>query len=175
MTGFCECGCGAATRPARQSDSKRGYVKGQPYRFVPGHNQRLKRRTDGGYFAVYAPQTIAGTKTVHSLIAERALGRPLPRGAEVHHVDGNRQNNAHANLVICQDKAYHKLLHVRARIVRAGGNPNTEKICCACQRLKALGEFNQRRAHSTGRQNICRDCSKAAFAAWHAKRAERVA
>jgi hypothetical protein len=26
--------------------------------------------------------------------------------------------------VICQDRAYHMLLHMRERIVRAGGDPN---------------------------------------------------
>jgi hypothetical protein len=39
MTG-CECGCGEPTAIARQSDSRYGWVKGQPVRFRPGHYQR---------------------------------------------------------------------------------------------------------------------------------------
>ena len=31
------------------------------------------------------------------------------------HLDGNPRNNAPSNLVICQDKAYHMLLHARQR------------------------------------------------------------
>lgn len=90
-------------------------------------------------------------------------------------IDGDHLNNANSNLVICQDAAYHKLLHVRTRIVKAGGNPNTEKICCACQQVKSLDDFNARRAHSTGRQNICRECAKAAFRAWEQRRKGRAA
>lgn len=37
--GFCECGCGRLTGLSRQTDTKRGYIKGQPVRFVPGHNR----------------------------------------------------------------------------------------------------------------------------------------
>lgn len=96
---------------------------------------------------------------LHVLIAETALGHPLPAGAEVHHVDEDRTNNKNANLVICQDKAYHKLLHVRMRIVRAGGNPNTDKLCGDCGRARPLIAFNIRRGNkSTGRQSACRGC-----------------
>lgn len=59
----------------------------------------------------------------HVLVAERALGKRLPIGAVVHHVDGNRLNNAATNLVICADAAYHSLLHRRQRALEACGNP----------------------------------------------------
>ena len=35
--GYCHCGCGRLTSIATQSDTKRGYVKGEPKRFVTGH------------------------------------------------------------------------------------------------------------------------------------------
>lgn len=38
--GFCECGCGAPTRLARVTNSKRGHVAGEPVRFLVGHNNR---------------------------------------------------------------------------------------------------------------------------------------
>jgi hypothetical protein len=73
---------------------------------------------------------------VHILVAESALGKKLPVGAEVHHVNENKYDNSPSNLVICQDHAYHRLLHVRARVLAAGGNPNTDKFCPKCKTAK---------------------------------------
>lgn len=51
----------------------------------------------------------------HIQLAEKALGKKLPPGAEVHHLDNNPRNNATTNLVICPSKSYHNLLHKRGR------------------------------------------------------------
>lgn len=48
----------------------------------------------------------------HTLIAERVLGRCLRRGEVVHHINGDKQDNRHQNLVICT-QSYHALLHQR--------------------------------------------------------------
>ena len=68
----------------------------------------------------------------HVMVAEKALGRPLPEGAVVHHVDGDKLNNAGSNLVICPDDTYHKMLHVRERALDACGDPNKRK-CKFCK------------------------------------------
>lgn len=44
MRGICECGCGETTLVATRTRSHLGQVKGQPLRFVNGHNAR--KRTD---------------------------------------------------------------------------------------------------------------------------------
>ncbi len=57
----------------------------------------------------------------HILVAESVLGKFLPKKAQVHHVNENPSDNRKENLVICEDDAYHKLLHQRARAFKAGG------------------------------------------------------
>lgn len=52
----------------------------------------------------------------HIHLAEKALGRPLPKGAVVHHMNNNKTDNfTPLNLIICPDQSYHMLLHKRMR------------------------------------------------------------
>jgi hypothetical protein len=71
------------------------------------------------------------TVTAHRAVVEDALGKPLPAGAVIHHVDGNGLNNRPSNLVVCQDQEYHRLLHRRAKALKACGNP-TWRRCSKC-------------------------------------------
>lgn len=73
------------------------------------------------------------TRPAHVLIAEKALGKPLPKGAVVHHADGDKKNNTPSNLVICPNEEYHQLLHARMRAKKDCGNPNFRK-CCICKK-----------------------------------------
>jgi len=68
----------------------------------------------------------------HVVMAEKALGRHLPKGVQVHHVDENRLNNDPNNLVICPDQAYHALLHQRADALDACGHTHWRK-CKYCK------------------------------------------
>lgn len=49
----------------------------------------------------------------HRLLAEKALGKPLPEGAVVHHMGAPDDNHGFFKLVICPDQDYHLLLHRR--------------------------------------------------------------
>lgn len=92
-----------------------------------------------GYIGIYLPghpRSRGGHVFEHLLVAEKALGRPIPKGVEVHHVDENRSNNTNANLVICNDKVYHKLLHIRKKVFEAGGSPSKDFICRRCKHVK---------------------------------------
>lgn len=101
---------------------------------------------------------------VHRIMAEIALGHPLPMGSEVHHVDGTKSDAS--PLVICQDHAYHMLLHVRTRVLRAGGNPNTDRICTECKVAKPMSAFYKRLKSPSGISNQCRLCKAALYRAW---------
>ena len=104
---LCECGCGQETNLAQQTDAAKGWMKGRPKRFLRGHHGRVQwsKATVKGYRMAVGRKRQA----LHRRRAELALGKPLPRGAEVHHADGTTGDNA--PLVICQDRAYHMLLH----------------------------------------------------------------
>lgn len=163
---LCECGCGNAAPISSRTERARGYVAGHPRRFIRGHNRERVATTSHQYVMVRAPWHPRAERSQcvaeHVLIAERALGRFLPDGAEVHHVDGDKKNNANRNLVICQDNVYHALLHFRAAVRARGGDPNTDKWCPKCGATKALSDFALRRANqSHGRSSYCLACLRA--------------
>lgn len=140
--GFCQCGCGERTRVAEQSRSARGWIKGQPKRFVANHGAKRSGLAPGkvrvgGYIGTlmtgHPRADRNGYVREHLLVAEKAVGRPIKHSERVHHVDGSRDNNEPSNLVVCQNEAYHALLHARQRAVGACGNPDW-RPCSYCHR-----------------------------------------
>jgi hypothetical protein len=81
-----------------------------------------------------------GYVTEHVRVASAALGKGLPPGSEVHHVNGVRDDNRNCNLVVCQDVAYHRLLHARLRALQACGNP-VWRPCSFCGKYDALANM----------------------------------
>lgn len=94
-------------------------------RTPPGN---ILQRSDG-----YLEKRVDGTRKLHHvLIVENLLGRKLPKGVEVHHVNEIRSDNRNENLVVCQDRHYHQLIHARQRAYDACGNANWKK-CAYCK------------------------------------------
>lgn len=145
---LCECGCGEPAPIARRTFTHLGHKKGEPIRFIRGHQMRMlvRRGADnkawkGGRRPTEKYMTVLvhghpradrwGYVMEHLIVAERALGRPIPRGVEVHHVNEDGFDNKPSNLVICENAAYHRMLHMRKRAYEACGNPNAVR-CTAC-------------------------------------------
>ena len=68
----------------------------------------------------------------HDLIAERTLGRALPKGVIVHHINEIRADNRNENLVICLNRRYHALLHLRIKALEECGNASWRR-CVYCK------------------------------------------
>lgn len=68
----------------------------------------------------------------HVARAEKALKKPIPQGAIVTFIGGDRLSPETSNLVICEDKAYSEMLKTRAEAMEATGNPRMRR-CCLCK------------------------------------------
>lgn len=100
------------------------------------------------------PKAHNGYVYEHRLVVERALGRALPPGAVVHHVNGDKADNRPANLVVCESESYHRTLHRRQRAFDASGNPDWP-VCNYC------GEYddpNNMWVNPKGRQRWHQEC-----------------
>ena len=147
---LCECGCGQPAPIAKRNIISKGetiWKKGQAKRFIFGHQLRNRRGPDcnawnggtsttGEYILNWNPNhpraSRKGYVLKHILIAEKALGKPLPTGAEIHHLDGDAANNNQTNLVVCENRKYHALLHLRKRAIDEGHPANYRK-CPFCK------------------------------------------
>lgn len=142
MKGFCECGCGQKTNIATKTFTKWGHIKGEPVRFVRGHQNSINKYRGGkakhssGYEMIMAKGHPRADKRGYIpksvWIVEQILGKQLPLGAIIHHVDSDKTNDAKINYVVCQDKSYNNLLHRRERALKACGHASWRK-CKICK------------------------------------------
>ena len=122
-----------------------------------------------GYKEVYTKDT-GKSRHVQTVIAEGILGRRLRRWKEeVHHVDQNKLNNEHNNLVICTHQL-HRLIHVRLRALAAGGQRD-DRMCRFCKEYDSLDNLV---AAPISHQFFHTLCSNKYKREWSAKKKEKI-
>lgn len=76
-----------------------------------------RHKDENGYVKI---KVDGRAKYEHIHLAEKALGKKLPKGAVVHHMNENRSDNfTYFNLVVCPSKGYHAHLHQRMKQLNA--------------------------------------------------------
>jgi|CXWL01.1.fsa_nt_gi hypothetical protein len=170
MSKLCECGCGLATRLASRTRTDRGDIEGQPVRFLFGHahpksgplSHQWKggRRKYNGYTIIYNPSHRLAKKDgyvfEHVAIADKALNGTLPPLAIIHHHNEIKHDNGRGNLVICENRAYHNLLHARMRAFKATGNANAIRcICCRRYEMAPSSRISYRASNKSWLHLAC--------------------
>ena len=143
----CKCGC--------EQTVGAEYARGHNSRGENSYQHKSgKAINSNGYVQIRMadhPRVNSGGYVLeHILIAERAIKRLLPFGAEIHHFNEIRSDNRNSNLIICESGTYHKLLHRRKRAFIATGSATAMK-CLICKRwdipeLISL-KYNNARGH----------------------------
>lgn len=106
MTKLCECGCGGVAPISPYTNRRLGYVKGEPRRFISGHNSWGRKKPnryrveDRGYatpcwvwnlavmpngYGQQAKPGGRGTALAHRVYYEEARG-PIPAGLDIDHL-----------------------------------------------------------------------------------------
>lgn len=96
---------------------------------------------------------VRGYAYEHRLEAEKMIGRRLKDGEQVHHRDGDKQNNAPENLEVHEDCAHHKVEHRGPNSTRRLPDEPNPMIQCACGcgvELLKFDAFDRPRMFVTG-------------------------
>jgi hypothetical protein len=94
-------------------------------------------------------------RLVHRLVAEKAMGRKLKEGEEVHHVNGDKKDSRRDNLVVCT-RSYHQLIHERLRVQQCSYNPNEYLWCGHHKCCHKKEEFVSDEKQPTGYYWVCK-------------------
>lgn len=87
---------------------------------------------------------VRGYAYEHRVVAERKIGRRLRRKEQVHHINGDRQDNGPENLEVMASIAHHRVRHRtgqgRRRRLPGEANPT---IPCRCKCGETLARYDE--------------------------------
>ena len=126
MNGLCRCGCGNLVSIAKRTDKRRNHIKGKPIRFICGHNSYGENNHNWKGMTTYSIEN-------YRLLVEKIIGKSLPIKAEIHHLNGKRYDNKNQNLIVCENRSYHMVLHYREKAFKTCGHAHWRK-CKHCQK-----------------------------------------
>lgn len=109
----------------------------------------------------------------HILVAEKMIGGELPAGAEIHHENGNKQDNRPENLVVCPTRKDHMVREAKARRLRDLGSLELRR-CTNCEKVKPIDQFHRSKANWDGRNGTCKECACARAKAAAMRRREEL-
>ena len=127
----------AGSSPARAANFKGDFMPNGKYqhRFNPLHH---KAYGDGSVYE-------------HVLIAEEKLGRRLSEDETVHHIDGDKQNNVQANILVFSTNAAHTTFHHGGKLIFNEDGT----VSCSSTRIKTCAKCGKTFKGDRGKTKYC--------------------
>jgi hypothetical protein len=175
--GDCACGCGAKTFIPKVNYSSRKQIKGQPRKFISGHNGRGKKYfTSKGKRRIVRPDGYIHIRVIghhranslgyiseHIVVMENAIGRFIKFPEVVHHIDENKSNNYVGNLMLFATREMHINYHKRLKAFQACGHYDWRQ-CALCHK------WDDPKNLWIGKRNaIHRECGNEQMRQWRKK------
>lgn len=179
--GLCQCGCGMKTKPCPKTMTKRGWIKGQPMRYITGHNgkildgltasQRRRNKLRENGMCVACGSRPSGNRTL--TCAKCAETKRIRRGI---HSNGLLDACVRCGAPIDHDRPSKYCSRCRTRKCSVCGElfnfrgRNPDSYCCSLEcanRVRSLKRgplANNWRGGRTAERNIVR--SSAEYRAW---------
>jgi len=115
----CECGCGMQPNLALQTKRAKGWIKGQPLRYIFNHHKRGGKPSGKPLFNKILNRWFVFDRRRqqirwgHIVYMDHLGGEELPEGSIVHHWNGDSTDDSITNLILCRSQEEHMRFHAR--------------------------------------------------------------
>lgn len=168
---FCQCGCGKLTRICTHTSTSRGLIKGEPMRFLTGHNGVNRKRPTHcpqGHPLVEENIILSPSKGV-SLRTGKPYRQPIKCRVCTKQISTTRRSTpegkterALEHLKSRGGLSAEELLRAKPLILEFFKRPDNEKVCPICnENCSGKKQFAADHDHETKifRDVICQECN----------------